>query len=390
MYLWNYHLSTGAGEGVGAMMKALYEQRVCSYHSGLIPERENPIKNIFLGSWETSLRTILANDQDLRGHFSNPSSRWGLILATTKGHIEDYIWNETGDHSPAPEDPGAHLLRSLTLGAWASLRREHALSPEAPLCASISQACASSHIAFQVAKSWLDWNWVDFVVVLAGDIIGPFVSKGFASLKLMASTKQKPFDQTRDGLFLGDAVGCAIVGKEAPRRSSWRFNGFANDTEGSVTRPSLNGDSLFSVLNQLGSPERRPQPDLIVAHGTATRFNDLAEDRALSQYFQRREMAPVPITGTKWCVGHCLGASGLVDIVATAEILRQQKPFVFATSEHLDPQLKLKTYLLNNGDYTKTVLGSESSYREALVTSLGFGGVHAACWLERVVGLENN
>jgi hypothetical protein len=395
MFLWNYDITTGAGVGSRLMMEALYGEKICSYRNEQGPNPNNNYKSKLLNSWNQSFQKFCTEDSELQNHISSSSIRWGILLATTKGHLEDYIWQlakptstSTSIDNPdqkldfnfniCPEEPGSVLLNEFIKKNWIKNLSQPTLS------ASISQACSSTHIAFEVAQNWLDWNLVDFVLILAGDLIGPFVSRGFASLKLLAHESQRPFDRRRDGLFLGDAVGCSLVSHFRPSRESIKIHALSNHTEGAITKPSFNGDSLFYSLKKLQNSSRIPHPDFVVAHGTGTRFNDTAEDFGLAKYFYEYGLKQVPITGAKWSLGHTLGCSGLVDLIAASEVLKKQKLFSIATAEENDPHFKLNSYILKNSNIEKSIQGSSSELKEAIINSLGFGGVHASCWIERV------
>ena len=56
--------------------------------------------------------------------------------------------------------------------------------------------------------------------------------------------------------------------------------------------------------------------DFVNAHGTGTPLNDLAEWAALCGVLGERA-GDVPVTSTKGCIGHLLGAAGAVEAVAT-------------------------------------------------------------------------
>lgn len=378
MYLWSYDISTNSGYGVNSMMEDLYSGKVVSHGPGDYSKTKTTFKNKFLETWQTSVKLQLESNSDFFLNKKNGSFlRIGLLLATTKGHLEDYIWlSKESLQFKEPhqiKEPGADLMDEFLNHSWPKEL------PNPLLSTAISQACSSTHIAFQVAKYWLDENCVDGVIILAGDIGGRFVTQGFASLKIMTNTIQKPFDKNRDGLFLGDAIGMALVSNNKPPRDrAVKIKAVSNFTEGAVTRPSLSGECLFKSLEALKVGTKQPVPDFIVAHGTGTRFNDIAEDRALAKYFQSNGgNLQTPITGAKWCLGHTLGASGLVDIIAAAEVIRQQKLFYLANSKESDPEFLMKNYLY------KTYEGKQK-LNQAIVTSLGFGGVHAAAWLEGV------
>lgn len=436
MYLWNYNILTNAGHGVEPMLQALYQGNICSYsyEQGLLIRPESYQEKL-LNTWSDHFQNFLNTDLELNTDFCAPTTRWGVILATTKGHIEDYIWKPKSNDknssltqlkpqtsnppasfnlsssssgspslspSPSPSssppshscpsqpcppiEPGAVLLKNfLARTSSQAINGKKIRTPQQSL--SISQACSSSHIAFEVAQHWIQWKWVDYVLILAGDLIGPFVTKGFASLKLISALSQKPFDAQRDGLFLGDAVGSAIVSGRKPSRPCIRFNALTNYTEGAVTRPSLSGDSLYTALQNLHRTKNtpQPQPDFVVAHGTGTRFNDTAEDRALARYFTTNRLEEVPVLGAKWCLGHTLGGSGMVDLIAASEVLNRQQFFTIASSHQYDPGFHYKNYLLANKQTSSiNQVSPIRPLKEALITSLGFGGVHAAAWMERI------
>ena len=113
------------------------------------------------------------------------------------------------------------------------------------------------------------------------------------------------------------------------------------------------------------------QPDLVIAHGTGTLFNDSTEDMALEKFLHQKN---IPVTGTKWCIGHSLGASGAVDLIAGCEILKNKKPFHIHNVTAADPELKMNYLTSNKGHVFKKI-------NTILLTTLGFGGVHGALTL---------
>jgi 3-oxoacyl-[acyl-carrier-protein] synthase II len=56
--------------------------------------------------------------------------------------------------------------------------------------------------------------------------------------------------------------------------------------------------------------------DTINAHGTATPANDLAETKAIKKLFKERA-GKIPVSAIKSMIGHCLGAAGALEAVAT-------------------------------------------------------------------------
>jgi hypothetical protein len=285
------------------------------------------------------------------------SPRLGVILASTKGCINDWVWD--GSLNLENSDPVTPVLESF-------LARSE-LDPIEKIC--VSSACASSLVGVLLAQEWIRQGRVDQVLLLAADHGSEFVRKGFECLKAVSTTRARPFDQARDGLYLGDAAAAILIGKEG----DFEIEGIATNTEGfAVTRPEQTGASLRRACVSAGVTNH--QPDVVIAHGTATQINDQTEDQVFVSLFGEKK---IPVTATKWSIGHTLGASGAMDLIAACEILREQKIFSIGNSTRIDSGFG-SHYLLGNEPLQK-----QSSFERVLVTSLGFGGIHAAALLKR-------
>lgn len=292
------------------------------------------------------------------------SQRVGIFFASTKGFIEDFVYSAEEKFIRHHPDPFFAITENFKK-----------LNPEINFVKSLSlsNACCSSHVALEFAQELFESDNLDYAFVLAADLVGPFVYQGFNSLKVLSHTRNKPFSGDRDGLQLGEALSVILLSK-SPQGSKIRISKVSSDTEGSsITRPSVNGQGLVRTLKNLNL---KKNPDFIVAHGTGTIFNDLAEDQALGEFLSELNSPSTSITNTKWCTGHTLGASGSVDLIAACEILKTQKIFSIGSLQNKDPKLKMN-YLLAH-------LKPEGPFNSGILTSLGFGGVHASLSLERV------
>jgi 3-oxoacyl-[acyl-carrier-protein] synthase-1 len=335
-----YGVRSAAGRGTAALWRGLTEGRDFGRDGVCRMEGEEPaMRDRLVGALVEAFGEL---------GFENSSSRLGVIFASSKGCLEDFIWEK----SPSlGEDPLAPVLTEF-------LRRTE-LSPARRI--GISNACASSHSALFLARAWLSASAVEEVLVLAADGIGPFVENGFRSLGAMTATRARPFAPNRDGLQLGE--GAAVLWLSTRAAGPLCLKGVGLDAEGyAVTRPSESGASLKRAVGRCLGKRRT---DLVIAHGTATAANDAAEDCALAEFF---EGDTPPVTATKWSIGHSLGASGLVDAIAACEAIRHRHAFPLGNTEVIDPSFRAQ-YLVGR---------SVSSPRDVLVTSLGFGGVHAA------------
>ena len=291
----------------------------------------------------------------------------GVIFASTKGGVEDFVWEKTLARDQL--DPITPVLRGFL--------KQAELKPKRSIC--VSNACASSLSAMFLARIWLAQGDVSHVLVLAADRVGPFVVQGFHALRALTADRARPFDRERDGLQLGEAAAAVLLSSQPRTAQSVQLEAVGLDAEGfAATRPSLSGESLGRACLQIPGLREVP-PDLIIAHGTSTVLNDQTEDHVLAQLFEASSVKPA-ITGTKWCIGHTLGASGAMDVIAACRVLETQKFFRLANTREVDASFR-GHYLTARQDSNWEE--SKRSVTRVLVTSLGFGGVHAAAVLRK-------
>lgn len=307
---------------------------------------------------ETYLRR---SQKILRGFFEelknlndcNDQKRWSLVLASTKGVIEDMIWKQ----EVPVQDPYQALLD------WVETQFPYPLLRKV----AVSNACASSHGAIALAQDWLKRDISDHVCVLAIDLIGPFVLKGFQSLRALSEKRKVcSFDKARDGLLLGDGAGCLVLSKNNEFNSSLRIGPVHSLCEASAaTRPDTSGKNLALCFENCLETD----PSLLIAHGTGTVYNDLTESNAIELAFAKK--VPPPVTCSKWGIGHTLGTSGLIDICLASEILRHQTVPGIATLKESD--LAIRELLVYQNQ--------KASIDSVLISSLGFGGMCSALQL---------
>ncbi len=373
MFVIDYDCITAAGESPESLMNALNSAKVCSHPAtenqwnkpvipggliSLILEKKNLTEG-FTGLWKNISKKLPSD-------FSN--AKVGLIFSSTKGNIEDYIFDineqEVRTHK---RDPFVEVVEGFKK-----------LNPEVHFSYSmtVSNACSSSHVALELIQDLFEAQRLDYVLLLAGDLVGSFVYSGFNSLKVLSHTQNVPFSPNRDGLQLGEAMTAVLLSRK-PVKNSFEILKGASDTEGSsITRPSVTGKGLVRTLDKIKESVPDLKPDLIIAHGTGTKFNDLAEDQALGEFLDDIKKPHTPVTGVKWSVGHTLGASGTVDLIAACEVLKKQKSFSIGSHDNQDPKLRLR-YLLGKQSFVS------GNIDQIIITSLGFGGVHASLLLQR-------
>jgi 3-oxoacyl-[acyl-carrier-protein] synthase II len=92
-----------------------------------------------------------------------------------------------------------------------------------------------------------------------------------------------------------------------------------------MTAPDPEGRGAARAMQEALKDARinREEVDYINAHGTATPANDAAETKAVKILFGE-EARKIPISASKSMIGHCLGAAGALEAVAT--VLRSGQP----------------------------------------------------------------
>ncbi len=289
------------------------------------------------------------------------SDSLGIIYASTKGCIEDFVWQpEFKSHE------GDTLTPVLDMFV-----KQSGLHPKIKIC--VSNACSSLHGSVFLAKNWLNSGRVRHVLILAADSIGPFVVNGFSALKTFAETRVTPFAKDRQGIQLGDAAGAVLlsadpvgVGHAVIKAIDIESDGFA------ATRSDQEGVSLRKVVQAVTTEVGRP--DLIIAHATGTPANDSVEDRVYGSIFGKS----VPITCIKWSIGHGLGASGAMDLIAALEVLDKQKVFSIENTPAVEPNFTAR-YLVKGSSQ------DQGKIKRIMTTTMGFGGMHGALIVEREV-----
>ena len=242
-----------------------------------------------------------------------------------------------------------------------------------------SSACASAGHAMGMAWRAIQMGDADLVVTGGSESATTRLGlAGFCSAKALStrnddpSAASRPFDAQRDGFVMGE--GCGVLIFEELQRARARgariyceVKGYGStDDAFHITAPREDGSGPARAFREaLRHGRINPdQVDYINAHGTSTKYNDAIETRALKLAFgeHARKLA---ISSTKSMVGHLLGASAAIELVATALSVHRGVVHPTRNLEHPDPECDL--------DYVPGA-AREMRVRNALSNSLGFGG----------------
>ncbi len=188
---------------------------------------------------------------------------------------------------------------------------------------SFSTACTSSANAIGYAQEVLSQGLYKHALVVGADSLSQTTVGGFLSLGVLSSTPCKPFDISRDGMNVSEAIACILL-ETSPRENCVEVLGVGYSSDAyHMTHPHPEGlGAIASMSAALEGANLHPKDiDYINAHGTGTTANDQAEANAIVSLFGS---APY-VSSTKSITGHTLGAAGALEAIISSLVLRENK-----------------------------------------------------------------
>jgi len=250
---------------------------------------------------------------------------------------------------------------------------------------SVSSACASGNHTMGEAF-WNVASGRSDVVVTGGSeaALTPIGLGSFCAARSLSTrndspaTASRPFDRDRDGFVLAEGAGILILeeyerAKNRGARIYAELLGYAATDDGyHITAPLPNGEGAAMAM-KLAVADAKINPedvDYINAHGTSTELNDIAESMAIKTVFGEYAHR-IPISSTKSCLGHMLGATAAVELIASIKTINKGIIPPTINLDNQDERCDLKM------DYVPWT-ARETKVDVALSNSFGFGG-HNAC-----------
>jgi 3-oxoacyl-[acyl-carrier-protein] synthase-1 len=240
--------------------------------------------------------------------------------------------------------------------------------------ANVTAHGVSGSQAIAEACRYLRDGAIDRAVVVAYDSASELEAiPYYASVGLLSERGLKPFDRDRDGTVLGEGAGALVL----ERRSAAEQRGAAihaqilgssvvSEAQG-VLSIREDGDGLRRAIRLAleGSGTEPGEVGLICAHANGTRPSDASEARVYAELFGQ---SSVPVTGFKWCLGHTIAASGVVETILTLLCLEHGRVPGIASLQQLAPDCEG----INARASEQRVAG-----RLGLVVSRGFAGLNS-------------
>ncbi|GAB61169.1 MAG: beta-ketoacyl-[acyl-carrier-protein] synthase II [Candidatus Jettenia sp.] len=230
----------------------------------------------------------------------------------------------------------------------------------------------------------------DAEIMIAGSseaIITPLALSGFSAMKALSTRNDapqkasRPFDKNRDGFVFSEGAGIVVLEEfeTAKKRGANIYaevSGYGLNADAyHIAAPECNGDGAAKCMNSaLKDANCNPEEiDYINAHATSTPLGDNIEIKAIKRVFG--PYAPqIPVSSTKSMLGHQLGASGSVEVVICALVIKEGIIPPTINYETPDPECSGLDFIPN--------VAREKKVKQILSNSFGFGGHNASIILK--------
>ncbi|MEN0020398.1 MAG: beta-ketoacyl-ACP synthase II [Planctomycetota bacterium] len=257
-------------------------------------------------------------------------------------------------------------------------------------------ACASSGHAIGDAMQYLRRGMTDVMLVGGAEAAcTPLCLGAFMTMKALTTRNDepqrasRPFDVDRDGFVLSEGAAMYVLETEehAKKRGAnilGELVGFGNSCDAHhITAPDPEGSGALGAM-RMALADAQLAPDSIGyvnAHGTSTPLGDAAEVAAVTHLFgdhvRRSAGGKMLMSSTKSVHGHCLGASGAIEMIACLRAVREG---VVAPTINLDnPDAEFDIDLVAHE-------AKQADVALAMNNTFGFGGHNVTLIVGRYTG----
>jgi 3-oxoacyl-[acyl-carrier-protein] synthase II len=318
-----------------------------------------------------------------------PPHRCGVSIGSGIGGLSEFESQHTTLMKKGPNRISPFTIPKLMVNA-ASGQVSIRYGLRGPTSA-VATACASAANAIGDALRMIQGGQADVMVTGGSEAaITPMGLGGFAAMRALSTRNDaparasRPFDRDRNGFVLAEGAGILILEDEDTARKRGarvyaELVGYGMSSDGShITAPDEEGRGAARAMKACleDAATDSDSIDYINAHGTSTGLGDLAETKAMKAVFGSHAKN-VQISSTKSQLGHLLGASGGVELVASVLALHNAVLPPTINLDNPDPDCDL--------DYIPHV-AREARVSYVMSNSFGFGGHNASLLIGRYQG----
>ncbi len=245
---------------------------------------------------------------------------------------------------------------------------------------SISTACATANYCIHAAAQHIRKGDADLMLCGGTESpITPIGLAGFVAIKALSerneepSKASRPWDKKRDGFVMGEGAGVLLLeslehalARGAPIYAEYLGGGISCDAH-HMTDPREDGLGVALCMEQALKEAGivKEEVNYINAHATSTLVGDLCEIHGIKQFFGDHARH-IKINATKSMIGHCLGAAGGLEAIATIKAIETGMLHPTINLEEPEEELEGIDVVLNQAQPHRV--------KVALSNSFGFGG----------------
>ncbi|MEU7240610.1 beta-ketoacyl-[acyl-carrier-protein] synthase family protein [Streptomyces sparsogenes] len=339
--------------------------------------RHTPLEELGRASQFSVAATRLAV-RDARLDLAELRGLRGLVtLGTTDGEareLDQLVEAELA--AGGPEHLAATAVRRLPAHRLAlAVVRELRLPRAVPSV--LGTACAAGNYAIGDGFDAVRSGEADYALVGGSDALARRTFAGFSRLGLVASDRCRPFDAEREGLLTAEGAGVLLLEplESALARGARIYAellGYGLNCDAHhPTAPDQESVARCMGLALADAGIKPEEVDLVSAHGTGTRTNDITETRAIRELFGDR---PPRTVALKSMLGHSMGAASALGAAASALALAHG--FIPPTVNHRSTDPECGVDCVPNH-------AVEAPLRVVVNNGLAFGGNNASVVLGR-------
>lgn len=188
----------------------------------------------------------------------------------------------------------------------------------------LGTACAAGNYAIGDGFDAVRSGEADYALVGGSDALARRTFAGFSRLGLVASDRCRPFDAHREGLLTAEGAGVLLLetldsALARGARIYAELLGYGLNCDAHhPTAPDQESVARCMGLALADAGIKPEEVDLVSAHGTGTKTNDITETRAIRELFGDR---PPRTVALKSMLGHSMGAASALGAAASAVAL---------------------------------------------------------------------
>jgi len=260
----------------------------------------------------TTLLGAVALKQAVRdAAITTDGKRIVIINGTTVGGMDvtENLFPLTSNPSP--------LITQLSHDCGSCTKDIAALCGISAEVCTVSTACSSALNAVILGAEMLKNDEADIVIAGGTEGLSKFHLNGFNTLMILDHQRCRPFDETRNGINLGEGAAYVVLQRKEDCNGAFKayISGYSNACDAfHQTATSEEGTGPVLAMSQAlkMSSLNASDIDYVNAHGTGTPNNDLTESVAIKKVFGN----DLPdISSTKAYTGHTTSASGAIELV---------------------------------------------------------------------------